>query len=77
MQDEGDEFRLPDHVLATDELRRSKSNRAAFTSLPRNPVTFVLDDVTQLQSRRHFPPVRRLHGGAPDRLPHGGLAAEA
>jgi tRNA G18 (ribose-2'-O)-methylase SpoU len=46
MQDEGDESRYPDHVLATDELRRSKPNRAAFTSLPRNPVTVVLDGVT-------------------------------
>ena len=46
MQDEDDESRYPDHVLATDELRRSKTNRAAFTSLPRNPVTVVLDGVT-------------------------------
>jgi tRNA G18 (ribose-2'-O)-methylase SpoU len=46
MQDEGDEPRYPDHVLATDELRRSKPNRAAFTSRPRNPVTVVLDGVT-------------------------------
>jgi tRNA G18 (ribose-2'-O)-methylase SpoU len=46
MQDEGDESRYRDHVLATDELRRSKPNRAVFTSLPRNPVTVVLDGVT-------------------------------
>ena len=46
MQDERDKSRYPDHVLATDELRRSKPNRAAFTSLPRNPVTVVLDGVT-------------------------------
>ena len=46
MQDEGDESRYLDHVLATDELRRSKPNRLAFTSLPRNPVTVVLDGVT-------------------------------
>ena len=46
MQDEGNESRYPDHVLAADELRRSKPNRAAFTSLPRNPVTVVLDGVT-------------------------------
>jgi tRNA G18 (ribose-2'-O)-methylase SpoU len=46
MQDEGDGSRLRDHVLATDELRRSKPSRAAFTSLLRNPVTVVLDGVT-------------------------------
>jgi hypothetical protein len=46
MQDEGDGSRLPDHVLATNELRRSKPNRAAFTSWPRNPVTVVLDGMT-------------------------------
>jgi hypothetical protein len=45
MQDEGDESRYPDHVLATDKLRRSKPNRETFTSLPRNPVTVVLEIV--------------------------------
>jgi tRNA G18 (ribose-2'-O)-methylase SpoU len=46
MQDEGDESRYPDHVLATGELRRAKPNRAAFTSRPRSPVTVVPDGVT-------------------------------
>jgi tRNA G18 (ribose-2'-O)-methylase SpoU len=46
MQDDGAGSRLPDHVLATDELRRSKPNRTAFTSRQRNPVTVVLDGVT-------------------------------
>ena len=46
MQDEGDDSQYRDHVLAKDELRRSKPNRAAFASLPRNPVTVVLDGVT-------------------------------
>lgn len=46
MQDEGDDSQYRDHVLAKDELRRSKANRSAFVSRPRNPVTVVLDGVT-------------------------------
>jgi tRNA G18 (ribose-2'-O)-methylase SpoU len=46
MGEEGDDSRHRDHVLAKNELRRSKLPRTIFASQPRNPVTVVLDGVT-------------------------------
>lgn len=41
------DHRPRNHVLATSELRRSKPGRADFAAQARNPITVVLDGVTQ------------------------------
>ncbi len=46
-ENEHDNDRPPDRVLATAELRRSKTGRAAFPALRRNPIVVVLDGVRQ------------------------------
>jgi tRNA G18 (ribose-2'-O)-methylase SpoU len=37
---------VTDRILTTPELRRTKPDRAVFPTLPRNPITVVLDGVT-------------------------------
>ncbi len=46
-KDQGGERRQVDHVLTTQELRRSKPGRAGFMAQARNPITVVLDGVRQ------------------------------